>query len=129
MPIAELLKLADQVDQAEDEQFGAGRRGDELPEDLRRAQSRLARIRQTEEQLEAQVQQQAQAFVNERPEKGENRVRASGHGASRRPGGVLRGLVPSESPWLERAMSRPVVAVTTGRARARGRRRRRWGST
>ena len=59
--VAELLKLADQVDQAEDEQFGAGRRGDELPEDLRRAQSRLERIRQTKEQLEAQVQQQAQA--------------------------------------------------------------------
>ena len=55
--VAELLK----VDQAEDEQFGAGRRGDELPEDLRRAQSRLARIRETKAQLEAQVQQQAQA--------------------------------------------------------------------
>jgi transposase len=59
--VAQLLKQAEQVDQAEDEQYGAGRHGDELPEDLRRAQSRLARIREAKTQLEAEVKQQAQA--------------------------------------------------------------------
>jgi transposase len=58
--VAQLLKQAEQVDQGEDEQYGAGRRGDELPEDLRRAQSRLARIREAKAQLEAEVKQQAQ---------------------------------------------------------------------
>lgn len=40
---AELLAVAEATDAAEDTQYGKNRRGDELPEDLRRAQGRRYR--------------------------------------------------------------------------------------
>lgn len=41
-----LLEEAEQVDAAEDERFGADSRGDELPEELARRETRLARLRE-----------------------------------------------------------------------------------
>ena len=38
-----LLSEAEQVDAEEDQRFGADRRGDELPEELRRREQRLAK--------------------------------------------------------------------------------------
>ena len=59
--VADLLAAAESVDAAEDAEHGKGRRGDELPEDLRRAQGRLARIKALKAELEAEAQQQAEA--------------------------------------------------------------------
>jgi len=59
--VTELLKQAESVDAAEDAEHGKDRRGDELPEDLRRAKDRIARIRQLREELEAEARQQAEA--------------------------------------------------------------------
>lgn len=53
--VKELLTAAERVDAAEDAQYGAGVRGDELPEELRRAESRLARIREAKAALEAEA--------------------------------------------------------------------------
>jgi len=55
-----LLAQAEQTDSQEDVTHGRGRRGDELPEELRRAQSRLARIQKAKAELlaEAAAQQQ-----------------------------------------------------------------------
>jgi hypothetical protein len=50
-----LLADAERVDVAEDERFGADRRGDELPEELQRRESRLARIREARQALEAEA--------------------------------------------------------------------------
>jgi transposase len=50
-----LLDDAERVDAAEDERLGADRRGDELPEDLRRREDRLARIREAKRALEDQA--------------------------------------------------------------------------
>lgn len=50
-----MLKRAEAADAAEDEQHGRGRRGDELPEELRRRQGRLARIRAAKKALEAEA--------------------------------------------------------------------------
>ena len=43
--VKELLAQAEAVDAEEDARYGKGKRGDELPEELRRAQTRLERIR------------------------------------------------------------------------------------
>lgn len=42
--VSSLLFEAERIDKAEDKQFGKHNRGDELPEDLRRRESRLAKI-------------------------------------------------------------------------------------
>ena len=52
-----LLSEAERVDSEEDERFGAENRGDELPQELRRPESRLAKIREAKQALEAQARQ------------------------------------------------------------------------
>jgi hypothetical protein len=59
--VTEMLAAAAAIDAAEDAEHGKGRRGDELPEDLRRAQGRLARIKALKAELEAEARQQAEA--------------------------------------------------------------------
>lgn len=56
--VEQLLAQAEAVDSAEDERYGVGNRGDELPEELRHRQQRLAWIRQAKAALEAQARQQ-----------------------------------------------------------------------
>jgi hypothetical protein len=55
-----LLQQAEQVDTAEDATLGRGQRGDDLPVELARRESRLATIRRAKAALEAQVHAQAQ---------------------------------------------------------------------
>jgi len=59
--IAALLAEAQRVDAAEDAQYGKGRRGDELPAELARRESRLAKIRAAKAALEAEAQAHAVA--------------------------------------------------------------------
>ena len=56
--VAQLLAEAARIDAEEDKAYGVGRRGDELPEDLQHAESRLARIREAKAALEAEARQQ-----------------------------------------------------------------------
>jgi transposase len=58
--VQDLLAEAEAADLAEDARYGKGRRGDELPEELRFRQSRLEKIRQAKAALEAQAQVEAQ---------------------------------------------------------------------
>ena len=51
--IEELLKQARREDREEDERYGEDRRGDELPEELRRREDRLAAIEAANQRLEA----------------------------------------------------------------------------
>lgn len=62
--VKELLEAAEQVDADEDARYGKNRRGDELPEELRRAETRLARIRELKAELEAEAKAQRQAAKN-----------------------------------------------------------------
>jgi len=57
--VAALLAQAQQVDAAEDAQHGKGRRGDELPAELTRRESRLAKIREAKAALEAEARAEA----------------------------------------------------------------------
>jgi transposase len=50
--VGELLRQAEEIDEEEDRLYGKGRRGDELPEELRFRQSRLKKIREAKEALE-----------------------------------------------------------------------------
>ena len=63
--VAALLAEAAQVDAAEDVQYGPGRRGDELPAELARRTSRLAKIREAKADLEAEAQAAAAAAAAE----------------------------------------------------------------
>jgi transposase len=55
--VAELLAAAEKVDAAEDAEYGTGRKGDELPAELQRAQDRLKKIREAKAALEAEAKQ------------------------------------------------------------------------
>jgi hypothetical protein len=59
--IAALLAAAQRVDATEDAQYGKGKRGDELPAELARRESRLAKIRAAKAALEAEARAEAAA--------------------------------------------------------------------
>ena len=58
--VEQLLRQAAGVDAAEDEKYGKGRQGDELPAELARRESRLAKIRAAKAALEAEAKQKAE---------------------------------------------------------------------
>jgi len=59
--VRKLLKQAEAVDQGEDSRYGRDRRGDELPEELQRRETRIARIREAQRALEERAREQAQS--------------------------------------------------------------------
>jgi len=70
--IRELLQQAESVDAEEDQRYGPDRRGDELPEELSRRETRLKRIRQAKRALEAQAKEVAQAERQQRAQREED---------------------------------------------------------
>ncbi|MDO8632610.1 MAG: IS1182 family transposase [Phycisphaerales bacterium] len=59
--VTQLLAQAEATDAAEDAEYGADRRGDELPAELQRRESRLKRIREAKRVLEARAKDAAAA--------------------------------------------------------------------
>jgi len=59
--VSDLLAEAEAVDAAEDAEFGKNRRGDELPAELRRRETRLAAIREAKQALEEEARERAEA--------------------------------------------------------------------
>jgi transposase len=59
--VKQLLAQADAVDAAEDAEYGPDRRGDELPAELQRRESRLKRIREATRALKARAKEDAAA--------------------------------------------------------------------
>jgi transposase len=64
--IHQLLSEAEAVDQQEDKECGSDRRGDELPKELARRESRLKRIQQAKKALEAEAKAAAEQARKER---------------------------------------------------------------
>jgi transposase len=64
-----LLAQSEAVDKAEDERFGKGVRGDELPPELARRQSRLAKIQEAKAALEEQAKEAARIKAEEQQDK------------------------------------------------------------
>lgn len=99
--VAELLARAQATDDAEDAEYGEDVRGDELPEELQRAEGRLAKIRAAKVALEAKARAQAQqdaVAAQERQAERERQEQANG----RRFGGT-----PIQVPDPEQAKPAP----------------------
>ena len=82
--VKRLLELAEKVDGTEDQQYGQGQRGDELPAELARRESRLAKIRQAKAELEEEARQraeQAAAAAQAKIEERRLKEQQSGHKA------------------------------------------------
>jgi len=59
--VRKLLKQAEGADQEEDSRYGRDRRGDELPEELQRRETRITRIREAKHALEERAREQAKS--------------------------------------------------------------------
>src|SRR5882724_3665262 len=81
--IERITQRAQEIDAAEDAAFGPDFRGDELPEELRRRESRLAKIREAMARLE-----QEQAGEDEAAERGKRREEDGRGRKLKRPNGV-----------------------------------------
>jgi len=79
------LEQAEAIDQAEDEEFGKDRRGDELPEELQRAESRLRKLREAKAELEKEAQEQGREAPADKEQRNftdpESRIMLSGEKA------------------------------------------------
>ena len=73
--IQALLEEAERVDAEEDAVHGKGKRGDELPDELRRRKDRLRKIREAKAELELEAKQKAEAKAAEVAEKLAERAR------------------------------------------------------
>ena len=71
--IRELLAQAESTDAAEDQEHGRDRRGDELPEELARRESRLQKIREARKALEAEAKAAAEEERRRRAEEAAQR--------------------------------------------------------
>jgi transposase len=59
--VEELFRRAEETDEKEDQLYGKEKRGDELPEELARRESRLKKIQEAMEALEAEAREKAKA--------------------------------------------------------------------
>lgn len=76
--IRELLTDARKTDKAEDAKYGKGKRGDELPEELARRESRLKKIQEAKAALEAQAKEKAEREAEEARVKNAEREKKRG---------------------------------------------------
>jgi transposase len=67
--VAAILRRAEEVDAAEDARYGPDVSGEELPEELRRREDRLRKIREAKAALEAKAQARADAIRAKRKER------------------------------------------------------------
>ena len=89
--VKRLMTEAEATDEMEDGQYGQGRRGDELPEELRFKQGRLLKIKEAKEVLEREAREQARQERLDQEKKRQDRE-ASGDHRGRQP------KAPSENP-------------------------------
>lgn len=81
-----LLAEAEALDEKEDKKYGKGKRGDELPKELRFKQARLEKIRQAKQALEEQARQEA--IEADKRDKDCKPPASGGSGSSQKPSGV-----------------------------------------
>lgn len=71
--VSDLLGEAEAIDRAEDAEYGHARRGDELPAELARRETRLVKIREAKQALEDQARERAEAEAEQKAQnKGED---------------------------------------------------------
>lgn len=84
--VEELLRRAQETDESEDQQYGKGKQGNELPEELARRESRLKKIREAKAALEADARAEAEQKKAAAEAKIAER-RAQHEATGKRPGG------------------------------------------
>jgi transposase len=108
--IRDLLQHAQEVDETEDREYGKGKRGDELPEELSRRVSRLEKIREAKAALEAKAKAQAEEKREARHQL-EQTAREEGKGL----GGYPPKIDESPSPKAQRNFTDPESSIMKGR--------------
>ena len=96
-----LLESAARSDAEEDARFGKGKRGDELPEELGRRESRLVKIRAAKAALEKEAKEQAEREAAEAMAKNEKRRRQE-EATGKKVGGR-----PAQVPDADKAVPKP----------------------
>jgi transposase len=76
--IRKLLEEATRVDEEEDQRYGKGKRGDELPEELSRRQTRLSAIQRAKEALEAEAAQARAEELKEQAQRAQEKAQEGG---------------------------------------------------
>src|SRR3981081_3545660 len=66
--VQELLKQAEAADEEEDKRYGRERQGEELPEELQRRETRIARIQEAKKALEERAREKAESEGKDRKE-------------------------------------------------------------
>ena len=100
--VKRLLEGAETTDGEEDEEFGKGRRGDELPAELARRESRLAKIREAKAFLEEQAKEMAAEKAKLQRAKIEERARKEAE-----TGKKMSGRPPKEPEDPDKAVPEP----------------------
>jgi transposase len=95
--IDQLLRQAEETDRREDDAYGKERRGDELPEELRRRESRLAKIQEARAALEQQARDEAAAKAEEVRKKLAEREEEEARTGRKKPGRRPKIPDPSEA--------------------------------
>ena len=95
--IQKLLAQAEHVDAEEDAEHGKGRRGDELPKELKRREDRLRKIREAKAALEQEAREKAAAKAAEVQEKLAEREREQTETGQKRSGRVPQVPEPEQA--------------------------------
>jgi len=66
--VKRLMKQAEAVDEEEDKRYGRERQGEELPEELQRRETRIARIREAKKALKQRAREKAESEGKDRKE-------------------------------------------------------------
>lgn len=96
-----LLKEAERTDGAEDAKYGKGKRGDELPDELSRRESRLKKIQEAKAALEQEAKEKAERKAEGARSKNAEREKKRGTPEGRRMG------VPHKEPDPEKTVPEP----------------------
>ena len=107
--IQELLKQAEEVDRQEDEKYGKDRRGDELPEELARRESRIKKIREAKQALEQKAKEEA-AEKREKRQAIERQAQEQG----RKLGGTPPTISEAPRPKAQRNFTDPESGIMKG---------------
>jgi transposase len=116
-----LLRKAELIDAQEDGQYGKGKRGDELPEELQRRSSRLEWIRKAKAELEAEAaaakarqrEEQAEAAEQEEAEAEASGDAKAGKRAARRARGARKRADDAQKLAIEKAEAAGLDLVST----------------
>lgn len=95
--VERLLTEAQRIDDEEDKVYGKGRRGNELPEELRHRETRLARIRELKQEMERDARKAAEKVAAATVEKNSKREQKAKETGKKPPGSLAKVIDPNEA--------------------------------